>query len=230
MKPSSIDSPPSLQFEALETRVIGGNGEALDLKGFAVLPVALGSTLIWHVFGVVPNLPLEVLVGVNLLAPHLCSLLYLKNNIKRLQFGIQVCPRCLQYRSDPEVGSQQQLRFDDRSLKRKRNRLKVGYKFLTTLPEAVCGDSDCEQLEEPDKDSAPSGEPENSQLPFTEDPSNTSSIAPLAVMPLAQSEMNKTSGTTTPKEPDQSGKLQRVLSDLKIAALPIPDKLRKRLI
>ena len=42
--------------------------------------------------------------------------------------------------------------------------------------------------------------------------------------------MNKTSGTTTPKEPDQSGKLQRVLADLKIAALPIPDKLRKRLI
>ena len=52
----------------------------------------------------------------------------------------------------------------------------------------------------------------------------------MAVKPLAQSEKNKTSGTTTPKEPDQSGKLQRVLSDLKIAALPIPHELRKRLI
>ena len=44
------------------------------------------------------------------------------------------------------------------------------------------------------------------------------------------SEMNKTSGTTNPKETDQSGKLQRVLLDLKIAALPIPDELCKRLI
>ena len=97
---------------------------------FAVLPVALGSNLIWHEFVVVPNLPLEVLVGADVLAPHLCSLLYLKNNKKRLQFGIQVCPRCLQYRTDSEVGFQKHLRFVDRSLKRNRNRLKVGYKFL----------------------------------------------------------------------------------------------------
>ena len=66
-------------------RVIEGNGDALDLKGVAVLPVALGSNLIWHEYGVVPNLPLEVLVGADVLAPHLCSLLYLKNNKKRLQ-------------------------------------------------------------------------------------------------------------------------------------------------
>ena len=55
-----------------DVRVIGGNGEALDLKGIAVLPVAFGSNLIWHEFGVVPNLPLEVLVGADVLAPHLC--------------------------------------------------------------------------------------------------------------------------------------------------------------
>ena len=63
-----------------DIRVIGGNGETLDLKGFAVLPVSLGSNLIWHEFGVVPNLPLEVHVGADVLAPHLCWLLYLKNN------------------------------------------------------------------------------------------------------------------------------------------------------
>ena len=136
--------------------MIGGNGEALEIKGFAVLPVAFGSTLIWHEFGVVPNLTLEVLLGVDVLPPHPSSLLYFTNNKMRLQFGIQVCPRCLQYRSDPEVGSQRELRFVNRSLKRKRNSLNVGYNFLATLPEAVCGDSDCEQPEEPDEDSAPS--------------------------------------------------------------------------
>ena len=54
--------------------------------------------------------------------------------------------------------------------------------------------------------------------------------APVAVKHLAQPKMNQTSGTTTPNEPDQLRKLQRVLSDLKIAALPIPEELRKRLI
>ena len=49
--------------------VIGGNGEAFDLKGFAVLPVSLGSTLIWHEFGVVPNIPLEVFIVVDFWLP-----------------------------------------------------------------------------------------------------------------------------------------------------------------
>ncbi len=52
-------------------RVVGGNGKALDLKGFAVLPAALGSNLIWHEFGVVPKLPLEMLVSADVLARHL---------------------------------------------------------------------------------------------------------------------------------------------------------------
>ena len=67
-----------------DVRVIRGNGEALDLKGFAVLSVALGLTLLWHEIGVVPNLPLEVLFGADVIALHFCSLLYLKNNNKRL--------------------------------------------------------------------------------------------------------------------------------------------------
>ena len=159
-----------------DVTVIGGYGEALDLKSFAVLPVAFGSTLVWHEFGVVQNLPLEVLVGANVLAPHLCSLPYLKNNKKRLQFGIQICPRCLQYRTDPEVKLQKQLRFVDRSLKRKRNRLKVGYNFLAALHEAVCDDSDCERLGETDKDPVPSDDPEGYQLNQTDNPSHNSSI------------------------------------------------------
>ena len=64
--------------------IISGNGEALDLIGFAVLPVTLGTTLLSHEFGVVPNLPLEVLIGADVLSNHQCLLLYLKNNQKRL--------------------------------------------------------------------------------------------------------------------------------------------------
>ena len=63
-----------------DCRAIGGNGEALDLRGFAILPVTLGTTLLWHEFGVVPNLALEVLIGADVLSNYQCSLLYLKNN------------------------------------------------------------------------------------------------------------------------------------------------------
>ena len=115
-----------------DVRVIGGNGEALDLNGIAVLPISLGSNLIWHEFGVVPNLPLEVLIGADVLAPHLCSLHYLPNYKKRLTFGVQVCDSCSRYRSDPEVGATTQMRFVDRTLRRRRNRLKIGYNFLAT--------------------------------------------------------------------------------------------------
>ena len=61
-----------------DVKVIAGNGEALDLRGFVVLPVSLGNTLLWHEFGVVPELPLEVLIGADVLAAHRCSLLYLR--------------------------------------------------------------------------------------------------------------------------------------------------------
>ena len=84
-----------------DIRVIGGNGEPLELKGFAVLPVSLGTTLLWHEFGVVPRLPLEVLIGADIMVPHQCTLYYLKQNQKRLQFGLKTCATCIRLKSDP---------------------------------------------------------------------------------------------------------------------------------
>ena len=77
-----------------DCRVIGGNGKPLDLKGFTVLPVTFGSTLLWHEFGVVPSLQLEVLIGADILSSHQCSLLYSKINQKRLLFGHENCAKC----------------------------------------------------------------------------------------------------------------------------------------
>ena len=98
-----------------EMRVIGNNGKPLDLKGYAVLPISLGSNLIWHELGVVPNNPFEVLIGADNLVLHLCSLHYLLHKVKRLQFGTLICHICNRYRSDPEVGTSTQLRFVDRT-------------------------------------------------------------------------------------------------------------------
>ena len=119
-----------------DCRVIGGNGEALDLKGFTVLPITLGTALLWHEFGVVPNLPLEVLIGADILASHQCSLLYLQGNQKRLFFGKENCAGCEQFRNDPDVGTSAQLKFVEMKPKRRRNRLRFSANFVATLPEA----------------------------------------------------------------------------------------------
>ena len=112
-----------------DVRVVGGSGEVLQIKGFAVLPISFGTTLVWHEFGVVKDLPLEALIGGDVFTPHFCTLQYLKNNRKRLEFGTQTCSECERNRSDPECGAAVQLRFVDRELKRKRNRVRLKLKL-----------------------------------------------------------------------------------------------------
>ena len=51
--------------------VIGGNGKFLDQNGFTVLSITLGTTLLWHEYGVVPNILLEVLIGADVLTNYL---------------------------------------------------------------------------------------------------------------------------------------------------------------
>ena len=88
-----------------------------------------------------PNFPLEVLIVADVLAPHLCLLHYFHNNKVRLTFVVQICAMCSRYKSAPEVGATTQMRFVDQTLRRRRNRHKIGYNFLATLPEAVCDES-----------------------------------------------------------------------------------------
>ena len=83
--------PYQPQLIQRDIQIFGGNGGPLDIRGFAVLPLMIGDTLIWHEFAVVRQLPLEVLIGADILQPHLCSLLYLKNKQKDLRFGLQNC-------------------------------------------------------------------------------------------------------------------------------------------
>ena len=118
-----------------DVRVIGSSGEALHLKGFAVLPISFGSTLVWHEFGVVKDLLLEMLIGGDVFIPHFCTLQYLKNGKKQLEFGLQTCSECEHNRSDPESGAAVQLRYVDQELKRKQNRVKLKQNFVAVLPD-----------------------------------------------------------------------------------------------
>ena len=75
-------------------QVFGGNGGPLNIRGFAVLPEVINSTLIWHEFAVVRQFPFEVLIGADIRQPHLCSLRYLRDKQKELKFYLQSCFDC----------------------------------------------------------------------------------------------------------------------------------------
>ena len=69
------------------------------------------------------------------------------------------------YRSNLDIIVRGHPESIDRHLKRKHSRLKGGYNFLATLPEAVCSESDCDQLDKVDEVSTLSVELEGSQPP-----------------------------------------------------------------
>ena len=206
-----------------DVRVVGGNGEALELRGFAVLPVAVGMTLLWHEFGVVPNLPLEVLIGADVLAAHQCSLLYLKSNRKRLLFGKLSCSTCVQCSQDPKVGTSAQLRFVDRGARRRRNRLRIGSNFVATLP-------DMEEC------TAEADEPETEAESLQTDPTSDSeeSSGPHASAPIASEIESKTvsndQNQVVLQPTEQTGKLQKVLAEMRVATLPVPEQVQQKLV
>ena len=94
----------------------------------------IGVTLIWHEFAVVRQVPLEVLIGADILQPHLFSLLYLKNKQKNLRFGLQNCLECNYNRALPFDGAAAQLRYVDGALHDSRNRVQVDDNFIAVLP------------------------------------------------------------------------------------------------
>ena len=118
----------------------------LSYSGGQNPPIHLLLTLLWHEFGVVPGLPLEVLIGADVLAPHHCALFYLKNNQKRLQIGQTSCQGCVWFQQDPNSGTSAQLKFVGRSQRKQRNRLKISTNFFATP-------FDGKQIESDDEDS-----------------------------------------------------------------------------
>ena len=124
--------PYQLKLIQRDIQIFGGNGGPLDIRGFALLPL-IGDTLIWHEFAVERQLPLEVLIGVDILQPHLCSLLYLKNKQKDLRFGLQNCFECNYNRALHFDGAATQLRNVDRALHDLRNRVQVDDNFIAVL-------------------------------------------------------------------------------------------------
>lgn len=62
-----------------DVQVVEGSGHLLDLRGFAILPTTIGSVVHWHEYGIVRALPIDVIVGVDVLITHRCTYQYAQN-------------------------------------------------------------------------------------------------------------------------------------------------------
>lgn len=94
-----------------DVQVVGGNGRTLDLRGFVMLPTAISTVTYSHEYGIVRELPIDVIIGSDVLIPHQCTLQYTLNEQKKLELNHRDCSICAINRPDPESGTKAQLKF-----------------------------------------------------------------------------------------------------------------------
>ena len=230
-----------------DVQVIGGNGQLLELKGFAVLPVSLGTTLLWHEFEVVPHLPLEAVMSADILVPHQCTLCYLCENEKRLQFGLTTCATCTRLKSDPKVNTLAQVKFVETNPKRRRNRVKIGANFTATLANVTdsepVGEDDKEDFEEEPiseqlatpRPLAPAVSAETSVARTSADLTSTPTFTPTSTQTPISTDIRINISTILQEMKVSASelfaeKLQKVLANLKVSAIPIAEKLHRLLV
>ena len=169
-------------------------------------------------------------MGAYIMVLHQRTLYYLKQNQKKLMFGLKMCATCTRLKSAPDVGTSAQIKFVEYYPKHRRNRLRIGANFTATLPNVVDavvvddieGDGDestSSQLLATPRPLAPAT-PDATSEAATSTPST--SATPTST-PTAESNSNQEQELPT-------GKLQKVLADLKVASLPISEEMRKKLV
>ncbi|KAF0097232.1 MAG: hypothetical protein FD142_3166, partial [bacterium] len=76
------------------TRVLASNSRALELIGWAPLRLELGGRTIYHEVGVVHDLPVDVILGGELMRPHQCTLQYADSGRNEFHMGLATCDKC----------------------------------------------------------------------------------------------------------------------------------------
>ena len=75
--------------------VVAGDGKDLELVGWTIIRLEFGSHSIYHEFGVVPELPVDVLFGGELMKPHSSTLKYSTTGRNTFELGAGVCSICV---------------------------------------------------------------------------------------------------------------------------------------
>ena len=78
------------------TVVVAGDGKILDLQGWTVLNFEIAGQTLYHEVGVVKDLPLEFLIGGELMKPHACTLQYATTGRNIFHLGTNSCIICIE--------------------------------------------------------------------------------------------------------------------------------------
>jgi len=76
------------------TVVIAGDGKILDLIGWLILNFEVAGTTVYHEIGIVKDLPVDLLLGGELMKPHGCMLQYVTSGRNVFKLGNKTCATC----------------------------------------------------------------------------------------------------------------------------------------
>ena len=83
-------SPPG------STVVVAGDGKVLDLLGWVILNFSIAGQTVYHEVGIGKDLPVEFLIGGELMKPHGCTLQYSTAGRNVFHLGNNVCETCFE--------------------------------------------------------------------------------------------------------------------------------------
>ena len=92
-------------------KVIGGNGLPIPLLGFADFAVKVADAWICHGFAIVDDLPLDLILGAEILKPHGALLTYQPQGDNVLTFALNSCRVCVQAFISLSRAGDPQLRY-----------------------------------------------------------------------------------------------------------------------
>ena len=188
-----------------DVQVVGGNGAPLSIRGFVVLPTVIDGILLWHEYAVIHRLPLVAIIGADIFQSHNCSLHYMNNKQKKLEFGSTDCSECKRNRELPHEGGAAQMRFVDRTIHDSRNRQRVDNNVMAVL-----------SLSEQSEEEVGRGTPVWSPAELLGGRVPTGVRMPTTVQPSTSEQARELTGDGT----RHKGKIQQVLAELKVSSLP----------
>ena len=94
-------------------RILVGNGAALDLRGWTTLVVAIDGHWLYHEFGVVGDMPLDAVVGAEIMKSHAFQLRYSPDGPNVIELSNPSCALCEAGREMLLKAQSPQLKFMD---------------------------------------------------------------------------------------------------------------------
>ena len=94
-----------------------GKWKSVGKFWLGTLKIQLAGKLLYHSFGIVPDLPVDLIVGGDVMKPHACSLKYHPTGRNEFLMGEEKCESCTFFHSEMERRHDEQLTHQFKKLR-----------------------------------------------------------------------------------------------------------------